>query len=221
VSLLEKWKTISSHVLLERYGMTETGMVLSNPLHGERKPGFVGTPLPGMQVRLADEEGNILEGDNITGELQVRGENVFKTYWKKPDETKKSFAKDWFKTGDLTAYENGAYRIVGRLSTDIIKCGGYKISALEIEAVLLRDPAVQECAVVGVADETWGERIAAAIVLKENATLTLDELRDRAKEELASYKLPTLLQIVDTLPRNAMGKVVKVEVRRFFGEENK
>ncbi len=140
ISVLEKWEMISGHVLLERYGMTEIGMALSNPLHGERKPGFVGKPLPGMEVRLADSTDG---ADAAMGELEVRGANVFKEYWKKPEETKKSFTKDkWFRTGDMVEVVNGNYRIVGRLSTDIIKCGGYKISALEIESVLLEHPLV-------------------------------------------------------------------------------
>lgn len=215
VSVLEKWKSISGHVLLERYGMTEIGMALSNPLHGERRPGFVGQPLPGMEARIVAEDGSSAN----EGELEIRGANVFKEYWRKPAETKKSFTDDgWFKTGDMVALENGSYRIVGRLSTDIIKSGGYKISALEIESVLLRHPAVSECSIVGIPDETWGERIAAAIVLKAGHSLTLDELREWAKNELAAYKLPTLLSITETLPRNAMGKVVKREVKKQFSE---
>lgn len=214
VSVLEKWKTISGHVLLERYGMTETGMVLSNPLHGERIPGFVGTPLPGMEVRIFSEE----ENGNAEGELQVKGANVFKEYWNRAEETKKNFTADgWFKTGDMVAFTNGNYRIVGRLSTDIIKCGGYKISALEIESVLLKHPDVQEVSVLGIADETWGEKIAAVLVMKAGKEISLDELRDFAKEELANYKLPTLLMITEQLPRNVMGKVVKAEVRKIFG----
>jgi malonyl-CoA/methylmalonyl-CoA synthetase len=210
VSVLEKWRSVSGQVLLERYGMTETGMVLSNPLRGERRPGFVGNPLPGMEVRLADDNGEILAGEDITGELQVRGENIFKSYWGNPGETKKSFTKDgWFKTGDLCVFENGAYRIAGRISTDIIKSGGYKISALEIEAALLTHEAVKECAVIGLPDETWGEKIAAVVVLKENVSLSLEELREWAKEKLAGYKLPSVLKIVEQLPRNAMGKVLK------------
>ncbi len=215
VSVLEKWKTISGHVLLERYGMTETGMVLSNPLHGERKPGFVGQPLPGMEVRIAPVEENEIAGNE--GELLVKGANLFREYWNKPAETKQSFTKDgWFKTGDIVALNEDSYRIIGRLSTDIIKCGGYKISALEIESVLLEHPAVKECAVAGIADETWGERIAAAIVVKDGMQISLDELREWAKDKLANYKLPTLLQVAEELPRNAMGKVVKSELKKLF-----
>jgi malonyl-CoA/methylmalonyl-CoA synthetase len=214
VSVLEKWKSISGHVLLERYGMTETGMVLSNPLHGERFPGFVGKPLPGMEVRLsdADDSGNV-----VAGELEVRGTNVFKEYWKKIPETKKSFTEDgWFRTGDMAAVENGNYKIVGRLSSDIIKCGGYKVSALEIESVLLEHPDMRECCVLGLPDETYGEKIAAVVVLKTEQSISLDQIRDFAKDKLALYKLPTILFIMNELPRNAMGKVVKGELKKNF-----
>jgi malonyl-CoA/methylmalonyl-CoA synthetase len=203
VSVLEKWKNISGHVLLERYGMTEIGMALSNPLHGERKPGFVGKPLPGVEA-MTDTE----------GELLIKGKNLFKEYWNKPEETKKSFTKDgWFKTGDMVSVEDGNYKIVGRLSTDIIKSGGYKISALEIEAVLPEHPQIKECAVVGMPDEVYGEKIMAVVVMKDGM-ITLEELREFAKDKLANYKLPSILKIVEALPRNAMGKVVKGELKK-------
>ncbi len=213
VSVLGKWKTISGQVLLERYGMTEIGMALSNPLHGERKPGFVGKHLPGMEARLADSNDSADE----MGELEVRGKNLFKEYWNKAAETKKSFTEDgWFKTGDMICVEDGNYKIVGRLSTDIIKSGGYKISSLEIEAVLLQHAAVKECCVLGIADEVYGEKICAVVVLKENAMLTLEEMRAFGKDKLAAYKLPSELKVVEALPRNVMGKVVKVEVGKLI-----
>jgi malonyl-CoA/methylmalonyl-CoA synthetase len=212
VPVLEKWKAISGHVLLERYGMTEIGMCLSNPLHGERKPGFVGMALPGVEVRVKDFTDDT---EGRTGELEVSGLNVFKEYWKKPEETKKSFTKDkWFRTGDMVEVHNENYKIVGRLSTDIIKCGGYKTSALEIESVLLEHLLIRECCVVGLPDETWGEKVAAVVVLKNNDQLTLDELREWGKDKLANYKLPSILKIVEELPRNVMGKVVKSEVKK-------
>jgi len=213
VSVLEKWKALTGHTLLERYGMTETGMVLSNPLEGERRAGSVGQVLPGMEVRLVNETGEVVADE---GELQVKGKNLFSGYWNRDQETKKSFTKDgWFKTGDLVRLADGYYYIVGRLSTDIIKSGGYKISALEIEAVILQHPDVRECAVAGIADETWGEKIGVAIVWKENP-LSLDEMRAWLGDKLANYKLPSLLLNADILPRNAMGKLVKSEVRNLF-----
>lgn len=217
VSVLEKWKTISGHVLLERYGMTEIGMALSNPLHGERRPGFVGTPLPGVEVRVTDEQENDSTAEGCTGELQVRGANLFRCYWGKPEATTKSFTADgWFRTGDMVAIDRGAFRIVGRLSTDIIKTGGYKVSAIEIEGVLLTHPAVRECCVIGLPDDTWGERVAAVLVLQPGATLTLEEIKAFSKNELAPYKIPTVLKLAESLPRNVMGKVVKGEVKPLF-----
>jgi malonyl-CoA/methylmalonyl-CoA synthetase len=149
--------------------------------------------------------------------LQVRGNNVFVEYWRRPEETAASFTPDgWFRTGDQVSVDRGAFRIVGRLSTDIIKSGGYKISALEIESVLLAHPSIAECCVVGVPDEVWGERVAAAVVIRPGTSLDLDSLRTWARTDLAPYKLPSLLKIVESLPRNVMGKVVKPEARHLF-----
>ena len=197
VRTLERWREITGHTLLERYGMTELGMVLSNPLHGERRPGFVGTPLPGVDVRL------------VEGELEVRGPNVFLEYWRRPDETRAAFHDGWFRTGDVAQIEDGAYRLLGRSSVDIIKTGGYKVSALEVEDALREHPAVADCAVTGEPDEEWGERVAVAVELKAGSALTLDELQGWASQRLAPYKIPRVLHCVDALPRNAMGKVVK------------
>lgn len=215
VNTLERWKQISGHVLLERYGMTETCMILSNPLDGERRPGSVGTPLPGIEVRLVDEKGNDVAA-GTPGEIWVRGPGVFREYWKKPEATAKAFRDGWFCTGDVAVFENGMYRMLGRSSVDIIKTGGYKVSALEIEEVLLTHPDIKECAVVGLADETWGERVCAALVLKAGKQLTLDDLRAWAKEHLAVYKIPSRIAIFESLPRNALGKVVKPELARLL-----
>ena len=197
IRTLERWREITGHTLLERYGMTELGMVLSNPLHGERRAGFVGTPLPGVEVRLVD------------GELEVRGPTVFLEYWRRPEETRAAFRDGWFRTGDVAQVDNGAYRLLGRSSVDIIKTGGYKVSALEIEDALREHPAVADCAVTGEADDAWGELVVAAVELRTGSVLTLDELQTWAKERLAPYKIPRLLRCVERLPRNAMGKVVK------------
>jgi malonyl-CoA/methylmalonyl-CoA synthetase len=195
-TILERWRDITGHTLLERYGMTELGMVLSNPLHGERRPGFVGTPLPGVEVRLADDE------------LQVRGAGVFLEYWRRPEETRAAFDQGWFRTGDVAVIEDGSYRLLGRRSVDIIKTGGFKVSALEIEEALREHPAVGDCAVIGEADEEWGERITALVELRSGATLALDELQAWIKPRLAPYKVPRALRC-GPLPRNAMGKVIK------------
>jgi malonyl-CoA/methylmalonyl-CoA synthetase len=213
VQRLERWREISGHVLLERYGMTEIGMALSNPLHGERRPGFVGVPLPGVEARLVDEHGGPAP-DGIAGEVEVRGPAVFLEYWRQPEATAAAFREGWFRTGDVAVVEGGAYRILGRSSVDIIKTGGYKVSALEVEEALRSHPAIAECAVVGVEDPEWGERICAAV--ERRGELTLAALQSWAKERLAPYKIPRALCYVAALPRNAMGKVTKSEVARLF-----
>ncbi|UCC40860.1 MAG: acyl-CoA synthetase [Candidatus Aminicenantes bacterium] len=218
VNVIEEWKTISGHVLLERYGMTEIGMALSNPLHEKRVPGYVGNPLPDIEVRLVDEQGKTAM-PGTPGEIQVRGPGVFLEYWRKPDVTKNAFCEHWFSTGDIAVVENGIYHILGRSSVDIIKTGGYKVSALEIEEVLLTHPDIQECAVVGVEDPEWGERVSAALVLKERRNLSLVSLRDWVKERLATYKIPTQILLLEGLPRNVMGKVFKPDIAKLFREK--
>lgn len=218
VNVLQVWQKISGHFLLERYGMTEIGMALSNPLEGKRLAGYVGKPLPGVEVRLVDEGGNIVEG-NTSGEIQVKGDNVFLEYWQKPEATKEAFVDGWFRTGDLAIVEDGNYRILGRLSVDIIKTGGYKVSALEIEEVLRTHLHIKDCAVIGVKDEQWGERVCVALIPTEKGDFTLDELRQWAKERLAVYKIPTKMLIMDDFPRNAMGKVMKPSIVQLFHRE--
>jgi len=207
VPILEGWKAISGHTLLERYGMTEIGMALSNPLKGERIPGTVGFPLPGVQARLVD------------GELRIKGPQVFQEYLNKPEATKASFDEEgWFKTGDTAEVDNhGRYTILGRSSVDIIKSGGYKISALDIERVLLEHPSISEVAVVGVPSTEWGQVIAALIVPnKKTPNLTLHDVQEFAKQKLAPYKVPRLAHFVDEIPKNAMGKVNKKSLVGLF-----
>ncbi len=215
VATLEEWRRISGHTLLERYGMTELGMALSNPLEGERRPGFVGAPLPGVAVRLVNEAGAPV-APGAPGEIEVRGPNVFLEYWRRPEATRTAFRDGWFRTGDTAVLESGAYRILGRSNVDIIKTGGFKVSALEIEEELRTHPAIAECAVVAVADPDWGERICVAVELARDAALELGELQEWARKRLAPYKLPRELCCVAALPRNAMGKVVKPDVAKLF-----
>ena len=216
VGTLRKWEEITGHVLLERYGMTEIGMALSNPLAGKRMPGRVGTPLPGVEVALIDEEGRILSGA-AEGEIVVRGNNVFLEYWRRPEETSSSFTPGgWFRTGDAAERDSeGVYRILGRKSVDIIKSGGYKISALEIEEVLREHPSIADCAVVGVPDEEWGERVSVALVFA-GEEMSPAALREWCRERLAPYKIPTRFLAVEDLPRNQVGKVVKPDVLALF-----
>ncbi len=204
IPVLEKWRDLTGHTLLERYGMTEIGMALSNPLQGERRPGTVGKPLPGSEVRLQD------------GEIQVRGPSVFLEYFGKPDATAESFTEDgFFKTGDAGEVSgDGYWKILGRNSVDILKTGGYKVSALEVEAELRLHPDVSDVCVVGVPDPEWGERVAAAVILRERATL--EDLEPWLRARLAAYKVPRLWKVVSELPRNAMGKVTKKAVLDWF-----
>ena len=215
VSTLLRWKEISGHTLLERYGMTEIGMALSNPLHGDRVPGSVGKPLPDVEVQLVGENGKPVSR-GTAGEVEVRGPGVFREYWGQPETTRSAFRDGWFRTGDTAVVENGVYRILGRTSIDVLKTGGHKVSALEIEEVLRQHPAVAECAVVGVPDAEWGERVAAAVVLNEGQMLDLSSLRRWVLKLLAVHKVPSRLLVLDVLPRNAMGKVVKPSVVKLF-----
>ncbi len=215
VSVLEAWKKISGHTLLERYGMTEMGMAISNSYNGKRIPGHIGLPLEGVTVRLVDEKNEIVT-QGTQGEIQVKGPNIFKEYWNKPQATKDAFTEEgWFKTGDIAIFENHCYRILGRNSVDIIKSGGYKISALEIEEALRKHPAIKECGVVGVANEEWGELICASLIITENE-IDFDAISDWLKESLPSYKIPRKYKILDDLPRNVMGKVTKNELKKLF-----
>lgn len=212
VSVMEKWKIISNHDLLERYGMTEIGMALSNPYEGNRVAGHVGFPLPGVSARLADENNEIISNDE-PGEIQIKGKTVFKEYWQKPEATMESFTQDgWFKTGDIAVIDEiGGFRILGRNSVDIIKSGGYKISALEIEEVVRAFPGISDCCVVGIENEEWGEVVAAALVL-EKEPIDLQQLNDWIKTQMPAYKTPRSYSILKELPRNAMGKVTKKDV---------
>uniref|UniRef100_A0A023GNT5 Putative acyl-coa synthetase n=1 Tax=Amblyomma triste TaxID=251400 RepID=A0A023GNT5_AMBTT len=229
--IFEKFQDITGMTILERYGMTEVGVPLSNPLHGKRHPGCVGYPTAGVEVCIAEanksqlgykplvlsteEETKFLEGpENASGELLIRGPNVFKYYWQRPEVTKDSFTQDgWFKTGDSAACIDGVFKILGRTSADIIKTGGYKVSALDVERHLLAHPSIKECTVVGAPDATWGERVAAVVVLHDpTTTLELEALRSWCKERMPSYNVPSILHCVPALERNFLGKVNKKEL---------
>ena len=214
VSVMETWQKISGHYLLERYGMTEIGMAISNPYDGERRAGYIGKPLPGVLARLVDEQNQEVEAGQ-PGEIQIKGASVFKKYWGKAEATAKTFTADgWFKTGDIAVVEDGYYRILGRDSVDIIKSGGYKISALEIEEVLRKHPLIKDCGVVGIPDEEWGELVVAALIpLGEIDTKALNQWM---REQMPAYKTPRKYLILDELPRNAMGKVVKNDLKKLF-----
>jgi malonyl-CoA/methylmalonyl-CoA synthetase len=183
--------------VLERYGMTETLMNVSNPYDGERRPGSVGLPLPGVELRLVEDE------------IQVRGPNVFGGYWRRPDATADSFADGWFRTGDLGALDDDGYlRILGR-SKELIISGGFNVYPREVEEVLLDHPAVSEAAVVGTPSDEWGEVVTAYVVADGASEAALLEF---AEARLAAFKRPRSVRFVDALPRNALGKVLKHEL---------
>jgi malonyl-CoA/methylmalonyl-CoA synthetase len=214
VTVMEQWHQISGHYLLERYGMTEIGMAISNPYSGERRAGHIGQALPGVEIRLVDESNKFVSAGE-PGEIQVKGPGVFKAYWGKPDATEKSFTSDgWFKTGDIAVFDASYYKILGRDSIDIIKSGGYKISALEIEEVIRTHPQIKDCAVVGIPDTEWGELVVAALITVTD--LNSKELATWLKERMPTYKIPRQFIQLEDLPRNAMGKVTKNELKKHF-----
>ena len=216
VDIFKRWEKATGHRLLERYGMTEIGMALSNPLKGERRLGTVGLPLPGVQVRLMSEAGSLITQEGTAGELYVLSPSIFQEYWRLPEVTAASFRDGWFATGDMAVIEDGYYRIMGRKSIDIIKTGGFKVSALEIENVLRGHMVIADCAVVGVPDDNWGEAVSAAVVLHPGCSLSLEDMRFWVKKQLVYYKVPTRLRVVDALPVNAVGKVQKTVIRAAF-----
>ena len=203
------------YTLLERYGMTETGMNCSNPLHGERRLGSVGTPLMGVEVRVVHPENDRpLPGGEI-GEVQLRGPNVFKGYWQQPEKTAQAFTADgWFRTGDLGFREPDGYLTLCGRSKDLIISGGLNIHPPEVERVLAEHPSVAACAVIGCPDREWGERVTAVVVLNRGESASGPDLIAFCRERLAPYKSPKSIVFKDELPRNAMGKVQKAELRK-------
>lgn len=250
-SVFNRWTEITGHKLLERYGMTEIGMALSNPYKLDkvrnRIPGSVGYPLPGVEVKLVNDKKETVvqvrgesgkgawsshdlpvyqsaikttdakQNEANVGELYIKGASIFKEYLNKPDESKKVFENEWFVTGDEAKYEHGIFYILGRTSVDIIKAGGYKVSALEIETHLLEHPAIEDVCVVGLPDVTWGQKIAAVIVPKtDTEPLNLQEF---CEKNLASYQIPTVFKFIKEMPRNPMGKINKKDIlKEYFAE---
>ena len=216
-SVLDRWRELTGHTLLERYGMTEFGLALSNTLD-HRTPGHVGYPLPGFEVRTVDDDGDEITPDRSDepGGLQVRGQAMFRSYWDRPVETESAFTADgWFRTGDVAVLDTDGYRLLGRSSVDIIKTGGEKVSAIEIEEVFRLHPAIGDCAVVGVPDEEWGQRVALMATRSPQWAVPSPgtaDLRSWGKERLPPAKVPVLFTFVEELPRNAMGKVTKAVV---------
>lgn len=210
------------YTLLERYGMTETGMNCSNPLNGERRIGSVGLPLPGVEMRIVHSESGEGLADGEIGDVQLRGPNVFKGYWRQPEKTVESFTMDgWFKTGDLGFREADGYITLCGRSKDLIISGGLNIYPPEVERVLAEHPSVASCAVVGCLDPEWGERVTAVVVLHQPDSVTGEELIRFCRERLAPYKTPKSIVFRSDLPRNAMGKVQKAELRKEICSEER
>ncbi|WP_067462936.1 acyl-CoA synthetase [Actinomadura macra] len=212
VPVFERLTELTGHRPVERYGMTETLITISARADGDRRPGYVGTPLPGVETRLVAENGALVPPDGETpGELHVRGPLLFKGYLNRPEATARSFAPDgWFRTGDIASVgADGWHRIVGRASTDLIKSGGYRIGAGEIENALLAHPDVREAAVVGTPHADLGEQVTAYVVAEGVGER---QLIDFVAGRLSVHKRPRVVHLVDSLPRNAMGKVVKTRL---------
>jgi malonyl-CoA/methylmalonyl-CoA synthetase len=203
------------YTLLERYGMTETGMNCSNPLNGQRRLGSVGLPLSGVEVRVVNPENDQPLTNGEIGEVQLRGPNVFKGYWKQPQKTAEAFTADgWFRTGDLGFREADGYLTLCGRSKDLIISGGLNIYPPEVERVLTEHPSVEACAVIGCPDREWGEQVTAVVVLQQGESVSGADLIAFCRERLAPYKSPKSIIFRDELPRNAMGKVRKAELRK-------
>jgi malonyl-CoA/methylmalonyl-CoA synthetase len=209
----EEFERLFGERILERYGMTETGMNLTNPYDGERRPGTVGGPFPGQEARVVDIETCEVLPTGEVGEIEVRGPHVFEGYWNRPDATEEVFEEDgWFRTEDLgSVSEDGYFTITGR-TKELIISGGYNVYPREVEEVIEGHPGVAEVAVVGLPDEEFGERVTAAVV-RDDPELTEEGVKDFLRDELASYKKPREVVFVDELPRNALGKVLKHEIQ--------
>jgi len=211
----DAFKRLTGQAILERYGLTETLMNAGVRLGDDVIPGRVGPPLPGVEVKLVGEDGAAIDaGDDETiGEVAVRGPNVFKGYLNRPDATEEAMRDGWFMTGDMaTRNAQGSLKLVGRKSTDLIKSGGYRIGAGEIEGALLEHPAVAEVAVTARPDEDLGERIVAWVVTEPGYSATADELASHVSNLLTKHKRPREVHFLEELPRNAMGKVMKREL---------
>ena len=206
VQVLEAFRARYGHTILERYGMTETMMNTSNPYEGERRPGTVGLPLPGVSVRLLGDDGRPV-ADGEVGELHLRGPNVFAGYWRRPDATEPAFTDGYFRSGDLAVRDaDGYYTLRGRKS-DVIISGGFNIYPREIEELLLEQPGVREVAIVGAPDDVRGEVPVAYVV--SDGELNAAGLEALCRRQLASFKVPRAFVRVDALPRTALGKVQK------------
>jgi malonyl-CoA/methylmalonyl-CoA synthetase len=214
----KEFQTRSGQSILERYGMSEAGMICSNPLDGERRGGSVGFPLPGVSVRVVDDHDRPLPRGEVGG-IQIKGENIFAGYWRLPEKTREEFTADgYFRTGDVGSFDTDGYvSIVGR-AKDLIISGGYNVYPREIELALDALPGVTESAVIGIPHPDFGETVAAVVVARKDARLDPAALITELKKNFANYKVPKQVYLVEDLPRNAMGKVQKALLRERYGK---
>ena len=212
VELMRGFEAAFDCAILEGYGLSETSPVASfNHPDKERKPGSIGTPIEGVEMKVVDDDGNDVEQGEI-GEIVIKGHNVMKGYWNRDDATKESIKDDWFYTGDMAKVDEDGYFFIVDRKKELIIRGGYNVYPREIEEVLYEHPAIQEAAVVGVPDDALGEEVGAAVVLKKGEQLSEDELRDHVKGEVAAYKYPRKIWFVDELPKGPTGKILKREI---------
>jgi malonyl-CoA/methylmalonyl-CoA synthetase len=218
VQTFEEFERLFGQRILERYGMSETIMNLTNPFDGERRPGTVGMPFPGQEARIVDVRSREPIQDETPGEIQVRGPHVFKGYWQRDDATAEAFEEDgWFNTGDLGWRSADGYFTISGRARELIITGGYNVYPREVEEVLETHPAVAEAAVLGLPDPEFGEQVAAAVVPAAGETVSADQLAEQlvehCRDQLASYKKPRRVFVVESLPRNALGKIQKHVLR--------
>ena len=220
-NLFHRFEATTGFRILERYGMTEAGMIASNPYAPSgRKPKSVGFPLPGVRVRVVSEDGNDVKPGDV-GEVWIQGDNVFKGYWRMPEKTKESFEGGWFKTGDV-GYQDpgdeGRLYLVGR-ARELIITGGYNVYPKEIENLLEKHEAIHEAAVVGIPDDDYGEKVTAVVVLRKDRCQTKpEEIIEFSRKHMAGYKCPKQVHIVVELPRNAMGKIQKDALQKRYSK---
>lgn len=214
-AVFDRFKQVFGSTILERYGMSETGMNTANPLNGPRKRGSVGLLLPGVSIRLVGpDENDVNPGD--VGEVWVRGKNVTQGYWKMPEKTREAFSGEWFKTGDLGYQdEEGYLYLVGR-GKDLIISGGMNIYPSEVEDVIATIEAVEESAVIGIPDDEWGEKVVAVVVPRPGQSVTPEEVDLVCRERLANFKRPKAIHITDKIPRNTVGKILKNQLREMY-----
>jgi long-chain acyl-CoA synthetase len=213
VELLRRFEAAFGCKILEGYGLSESSPVASfNHPDRERKAGSIGTPMEGVEMKVVDESGNELRSGEV-GEILIRGHNVMKGYWNRPDATAETLREGWLHTGDMARVDEDGYFFIVDRKKDMIIRGGFNVYPREVEEVLYEHPAVKEAAVIGTPDDQYGEEVAAAVVLKDGAEASPEELREFVKRQVAAYKYPRRIWFVDDLPKGPTGKILKREIQ--------